>query len=120
MMKDDIRGICPIPGLYMATSNGRQSINKFRKAKKTYYSEEAYREDKALAACKVQAYTPLVDQEAPFRASYAGGNHQFEVIRPNNHLDIPGVGTHKEDKRIRIHELPRLELQNLLHTTEEE
>jgi hypothetical protein len=33
-MKDDIRGICPIPGLYIATFNGRQFINKFQKAKR--------------------------------------------------------------------------------------
>jgi len=49
-----------------------------------------------------------------------GEKHQFEVRCPNNHLDIPEAGTRKEGKRIRNHELPRLELQNLLHTTEVE
>jgi hypothetical protein len=57
----------------MATFNGRQFINKFRKVKRrTHYSEEAYQEDKASVAYKVQAYMPLVGQEAPFQASYAG------------------------------------------------
>lgn len=56
----------------------------------------------AWVACKDRAYMPLAGQEVPFRASYAE------------------AGTHKEDKRIRSHEQPRLELQNLLRTTEEE
>ena len=43
------------------------------------------------------------------------GRRQFEDSRPNQHLDIPEAGIRKEDKRIHIHEQPRLELQNLLH-----
>jgi hypothetical protein len=85
-------------------------------SRRTYHSEEAYREDKASVACKVQAYMPLGGREAPFRASYAG-RASVSSQGPNEHLDIPGAGTRKEDKRTHIHEQLRLELQNPLRMT---
>jgi hypothetical protein len=98
----DVKFILPIP----------------EKETKTYYSEEAY-PGKALVAYKVQAYMPLVGQEAPFRASYAVDDISLKKSAPpTNDLDILEADTRKEDRRIRIHEQPRLELQNLLRTME--
>lgn len=85
MIENDIRGICPIPGLYMATSNGRELIKQSTEREKdTYYSEEAYREDKASVAYKVQAYMHLAGQEAPCRASYAGEDVSLKTAALTN------------------------------------
>lgn len=64
---------------------------------------------------------PLVVQEGPFRASYAlGESISLKTDALTTISNIPEAGTHKEDKRIRIHEQPQLGLQSLLHTTEVE
>jgi len=55
----------------------------------TWHSEEACLEDKASAACMVQAYTRLEDQGVAFLASCVGlGNHK-EDTHKHNHGQLP-------------------------------